>query len=114
MNKFILGFILYGIGHTMVWFSGNGQFIWKWFNDHPILVACSFGILNSYVFIIGTKHIVNYYDGLLWPGRFIGFSIGIFIFYLLTYVFFKEGINLKTTVSIFLALVILLIQLFWK
>jgi len=57
---------------------------------------------------------VGHFDGLLWPSRFIGFSTGIVTFAALTYIFMDEGINLKTAVSLVLALALIIIQLFWK
>ena len=66
------------------------------------------------MFIMGTKYVAAYYDGLIWPGRFIGFSSGIFCFTILTWYFLGEGINVKTGISLLLAIALITIQLFWK
>ena len=55
------------------------------------------------MFIKATEMVVNHFDGLLWPGRFIGFASGVISFAFLSYVFMGEGITLKTGVSLLLA-----------
>lgn len=77
-------------------------------------MACSVSIPISYMFIKATEMVVNHFDGLLWPGRFIGFASGVISFAFLSYVFMGEGITLKTGVSLLLAVIIVCIQVFWK
>jgi len=57
---------------------------------------------------------VTYFGGTLWENRLLGFGMGMVSFGLLTYIFMGEGITLKTGVSLILATVLVLIQLFWK
>ena len=76
-------------------------------NQLPITVI-------SYMFIKATALIAAHYDGALWPGRFIGFSMGITSFAFLTWYFLGEGINAKTGVSLCLAFALISVQLFWK
>ena len=66
-------------------------------------MACIFSVPISYAFIIATKYVVAYFDGALWPGRFIGFATGIISFAILTNLYFNEGINAKTAISLVLA-----------
>lgn len=72
------------------------------------------GTLISYMFIKATAFIAGYYDGALWPGRFIGFSMGIASFAFLTWYFLGEGINTKTAISLMLAFALVSVQIFWK
>ena len=44
---------------------------------------------------MGTKYTVDAMDGLLWPARFIGFSIGMLQYAIFVNIYFKEGIDLK-------------------
>ena len=97
----------------MVWFQTNSQFIWPWAKKNPLLIAMVFGGVTTYFFILGTKYVQSYF-GVLWPGRFIGFSLGIMSFAFLTWWLMDEGINFKTTICIILATAIICIQLFWK
>ena len=114
MNKLILGIICFALGQTMIWYQTNGQFKWKWFADHPILLALMFGGFISYTYILGTKYIVEHFDGLLWPGRLIGFGIGAICFAILTYIYMGEGITTKTAISLILAISLVMVQIFWK
>ena len=58
--------------------------------------------------------VAEYFDGQLWPGRFIGQASGIVIFAVMTWFFLNEGINTKTTISLILATMLFGIQIFWK
>ncbi len=114
MSKLLLAFLLFFVGQTMIWIQTNGQFVWEWFKKNPLLVSIIMGTSISYVLIYATKLIVEYYDGLLWPGRFIAFGSGIISFTFLTWYFLGEVITTKTIVSLFLACSLIGIQLFWK
>ena len=50
----------------------------------------------------------------MWPQRFIGFASGIFIYAWGTYYYFNQPIDVKTAVSLGLALVLIGVQVFWK
>ena len=76
----------------MVWFQTNSQFIWPWAKNNPFTIAMIFGGFTTYFFIMGTGYVQSYF-GVLWPGRFIGFSIGVLIFALLTWLVLGEGVN---------------------
>ena len=114
MMKLLTSVLLFFFGQTLIWYQTNGQFKWKWFADHPLLVAFIFAVPISYAFIIATKLVVGYFDGILWPGRFIGFATGMVSFAILTSVHMNEGINAKTAISLVLATALVLIQIIWK
>ena len=113
-NGILYGILLYIVGQSLIWIQTNGQFVWKWVDEHPLFMSVTMGIPISYMFIKATKFTVNHFDGTLWPSRFIGFSIGIICFAVLTYFLKGEGINAKTLTCMLMALTIILIQLFWK
>ena len=114
MNKaFILTCIYFFIAHLMTWFQLNGQFIWTWFKDHP-LTLCLLGLPVSYFYIIATKYSFIAFDELIWPGRLVGFAIGIASFAVLANIFLGESINTKTIISLILAVALVCIQVFWK
>ena len=114
MSKLLLGTLLFLFGQILIWYQTNGQFRWKWFADNPFLIACIFAVPISYAFIVATKFIVLYFDGQLWPGRFLGFATGIISFAILTNLYFNEGINAKTLISLVLATALVAIQILWK
>jgi len=110
--------LLYGIllligGHICAWFQLNSQFKWDWFKEHTWVMVL-LGIPCSYFFILGTKYTVEGMGGLLWPTRFIGFGIGMVIYAILVNHFFNEGFNIKTIISLLLAVILICIQVFWK
>ncbi len=80
MNKLLIGFILFFIGQAAIWFQTNGQFVWPWFKKNPLLISIFMGSSISYVLIYATRFMVEHFDGLLWPGRFIAFGSGIISF----------------------------------
>ena len=114
MNKFLIGFLLFFLGQAAIWFQTNGQFIWPWFKRNPLIISVLMGTSISYVLIFATRFMVEYYDGLLWPGRFIAFGTGIISFTFLTWYFMDEGITAKTMVSLIMACSLIGIQMFWE
>jgi hypothetical protein len=106
--------LLFFGGQTLIWFQTNSQFFSPWAKKNPILLSIVGGTVISYMFIKATAMIAGYYDGALWPGRFIGFSLGITSFAFLTWYCMGEGINLKTWISLGLAFTLICVQLFWK
>ena len=114
MNKLLLGILLYTVGQALIWYQTNGQFVWPWAKNNPGYMALIFSIPISYGFIWGTTYVVEHFDGQLWPGRLVGFSLGMIVFAVLTAHFLNEGITSKTAVSLVLALGLVLIQIFWK
>ena len=114
MSKEILyTFLTFLTVQSAVWFQTNGQFVWSWFKDHPFILSL-FGIPISLGYIWATKFAFTAFDGTLWPGRLIGFAMGIISFTILTNYYMGEGISTKVIVSLILAITLVLIQVFWK
>ena len=111
--RLIYGLLLFLGAHLITWFQLNGQFLWGWFKENTLLLAIC-GIPISYLYIYATKATVDHFDGTMWPARFIGFGVGILVYALLVGIFFKEGITLKTLVSLLLSVSLIFIQVFWK
>tara|TARA_B110000503_G_C7013118_1_gene356543 strand:+ start:568 stop:912 length:345 start_codon:yes stop_codon:yes gene_type:complete len=109
----LIACLFFTIGHLLIWFQLNGQFIWKVWKDNILLVSL-IGIPASIAFITATKYAVAAFDGAYWPTRFIGFSIGIILYGFMINYFFSEGVSTKTLITLILALIIVLIQVFWK
>ena len=112
-NSVAIGLLLYFVTHIIIWFQVNGQFVWPWAKDHPWTMSL-LGFPISYVLIIATKYIVAGFDGLLWPGRLMGFGSGMIVMAILTWCILGEGISTKTLVSLVLATTLVFIQVFWK
>jgi hypothetical protein len=115
MNKDILTGIIYVIvGQIGVWVQNNSQFIWPETIKYRLPIAVIGGSILSYLFMAGIGYMVKGYDGVLWPSRIIPAAIGLVLFSILTWFFAGEGINIKTGICIFLSVVILGIQIFFK
>ena len=114
MNKAIVtGFFLFLLGQGMIWYQTNSQFFNQWCREHPYVMAAA-GSPISYVLILASRSVVTGFDGLLWPGRLVGFASGMMVMALFTYIHMGESITMKTGVTLLLALAITLIQVFWK
>ena len=94
--------------HIAIWFQLNGQLIWKWFKDNPLLLSL-LGVPISYAWLRFTAIAYESY-GELWAVRLIGFATGMISFPIMTWLLFNEGITLKTAVSILLSCVIMILQ----
>lgn len=111
----LIGVCCFSMAHLLTFYQLNGQFLKNtdWFRKNEFIVAAA-GIILSYFYMYGTKYTVSGTDGLLWPARFIGFSIGMFIYAIMVNHHFSEGINTKTWVSLALCVALISVQLFWK
>ena len=109
-----IGILLFLVAQTLAWFQTNSQFLSTWAKDHPILLSGLMGIPVGASYIYGTSYIVEYFNGQLWPARIVAFATGIFSFYVLTLIFMKESINIKTGTILILASMIIILQVFWK
>jgi hypothetical protein len=113
MEKLLLGIFWFTLGHIAVFFQLNGQFKWEWFAKNEWALAL-LGLIISFFYIWGTKYTVQGFDGLLWPARFVGFSIGMVVYAFGVSYFFKEGITNKTFISLVLCVILVAIQVLWK
>ena len=114
MSKLFLAILFFILANILVWFQMNGQFVWKWFDKNPIILSVVLGSIISYLYIYGTKWIFDYFGGMLWSIKFFNFALGSIIYGLMTYYFMEEGLTTKTFLCLFLALVIISIQVFMK
>ncbi len=111
--NFIISIILIILAQSLAYFQFQSQFFWQWAKDHPILMSLV-GVPSSLLFYYFAKYNASAFDGQVWPGRVIQFSIGILVFAILSNLILNETISLKTWVCIGLATMIVLIQVFWK
>jgi len=114
MKNLIVGVVLFIFAQALIWIQTNGQFVWPFFKRNPLLISIMGGTIISYIFIKGTALVAEHFDGLLWPGRFLGQASGILVFAGMTFLFLNEGINTKTSISLILAAILIGIQIFWK
>lgn len=111
----LLAFILFSLSQGLVWVQSFAQFYFpklKYGINPYLLILLS--LPAGAGFIYGTKLGGIAFNYQAWPLRFVSFGAGIIIFAFLTNYFGQEGINLKTLVSLILAVMILAIQILWK
>jgi len=47
MKALVIGFILFFLGQSLIWFQTNGQFIWPWFKKNPLIISIIAGTTIS-------------------------------------------------------------------
>lgn len=106
--------ILYGtLGQIISFLQLQGSSKWGWYEKYSIIILIS-SIPAAWLYIQSVNNFINYFNGTLWPSRFLGFSIGIIIFTIFSYVFFKEPFTLKVFISLILSVLIMCVQIFMK
>ena len=111
--NFIIGIFYGAVASILTFIQLQGQFKWDWFKNHTLAIACM-GIPISYLYLLSVKRLVEHFDGQLWPSRLLGFATGAIIFTIMSYTWFGEPLTGKTLTCLGLAVIIMLIQIFWK
>ena len=71
------------------------------------------GLPISLILIKSTKAFNEIFDA-NWPGRLIGFGVGVIIFTIMSWIVFREHPTPKTITCLALAFTIITLQIFWK
>jgi multidrug transporter EmrE-like cation transporter len=109
----ILGVLSGIIAQVVTFYQLQGPLKYNFLKQHFWFVLL-WGIPISYLFTTSVRNFQHAFNGELWPGRLIGFSIGTIVFTLMSNFIFDENINLKTWICLGLSLMILLVQIFLK
>ena len=111
--NFFFGVILLILGQILTFFQIQGHLKYQFFkNNHWFSVLL--GIPISIIFMVSINLLIRWYGGALWPSRMIGFSIGTMVYATMAHYMFNEQINFKTGICLSLAVLIILVQVFWK
>ena len=113
ITALILCLVIFFAVQVITWFQLNGQFFSPWFKNN-VFILCLMGVPISWLYIEATRMGFIAFDGLIWPGRLLGFAMGILTFAICANMFMGEGLNTKTVISLILATILTLIQVFWK
>jgi hypothetical protein len=113
IGKLIIGILIGGFAQILTFLQLQGQLKWDWVKNHYWIMVLM-GIPISMLFMYSVKNLVIAFNGQMWPSRLIGFSIGTIVFTVMSLKLFNEPLSAKTLVCLFLALIILGIQLFVK
>jgi multidrug transporter EmrE-like cation transporter len=111
MNNLSIALLLITVSQIITYLQLQGQFFSGWMKSNPWLISL-IGVPISYTLIQYTKRSAAYFNGEVWPGRLIGFAVGVIVFAVLSYFIFKEPVSIKTGICLLLAIAIVLIQIF--
>ena len=107
----MLSILIFLIGQIVVWVQLNGPILWDLAKTYKFLLML-LGVPITWMFMEATRYAILGFNGQFWPGRFLSFTAGIFIFTIMTYIFRAEAITIKTAISLCLALSLILVQIF--
>lgn len=110
--KIFYAVLLSILGQAVSFIQLQGQMVWKFPKENPYIMML-LGLPISLIFIKTTKIFNEAYDA-NWPGRLIGFGVGVIIFTIMSWLIFKEHPTPKTLTCLGLAFLIVILQLFWK
>lgn len=113
MKNLLYGIFLMVIAQILTFYQIQGPLKIAFFKNN-YWFAILMGIPLSILYVESVKQIVTYYDGLVWPGRLIGFGVGVIVFGIFSYYVFNETLTTKTLLCLLLSLGIIAIQHFWK
>ena len=108
MSKLLMGLGISLIGHIIEWFHMQGQFNYEWAKSLWWVVLG--GIPISLCFYYGTRWYYEYFNN-YWYVRPIGFGMGTLVFAILTFTLLNETPDTRTIISLFLSVIIIILQL---
>ena len=111
--KLLYGSILGVIGQILTFLQLQGNVKYGWYQKYP-LIMLGMSVPMAWFYIKSVEYFVSAFNGQIWQSRFIGFSIGIAIFAIMSYVLFSEPMTYKTIISVLLAFAIIAVQIFLK
>ena len=113
INKYIiLTILIFIINNVLIWYQLNSQLVWDWAKGTKSMWIMSLlGVPISLLFWYATKW--GYIGfGNLWAVRFMGFATSMLTFPIMTYFYLGEPMSFKTILTLGLAIIIMIIQLF--
>ena len=111
--KLLYGSLLGVVGQILTFLQLQGNVKYGWYNKYP-LIMLGMSIPMAWIYIKSVEYFVSAFNGQIWQSRFLGFSIGIFIFAIMSYLLFGEPMTYKTVISIILAVGIIAVQILLK
>ena len=111
MIKILLTTLLFLVSNVLIWYQLNSQLVWKWAQGYKSMIWMSLlGIPISLLLWYCTK--LGYIGfGNLWSVRFMGFAISMVVFPIMTYFYLGEPMTIKVWITLFLAIIIMILQL---
>ena len=106
----VITMILFFLNNILIWYQLNSQLVWDWAKTSKAMwFSALLGVPISLFFLYATR--IGYEGfGNLWSVRFLGFATSMLTFPIMTYFYLGEVITLKTSITILLAIVIMILQ----
>ena len=112
-QKILLGVLFGMMGQIGTFLQLQGSHKYGWYEKYTWIVIMV-SVPLGYLYIKSVQFFIVGFNGQIWPSRLLGFAVGIVIFTLMSYLLFKEPLNLKNTICLGLGFLIILVQLFVK
>lgn len=113
MQRILYGVLFGVIAQVITFLQLQGQMKYDVLKNNTWFLILM-GMPISFLFLMSVKNFILAFNGEIWPSRIIGFGIGVIIFTIMSEILFKEVMTLKTMTCLFLSMLIILIQIFWK
>jgi hypothetical protein len=113
MQRILYGVLFGVIAQVITFLQLQGQMKYDVLKNNTWFLILM-GMPISFLFLMSVKNFILAFNGEIWPSRIIGFGIGVIIFTIMSEILFKEVMTLKTLTCLFLSMLIILIQIFWK
>ena len=111
INRYaILTILIFLLNNILIWYQLNSQLVWDWAKGAKSMWIMSLlGVPISILFWYATKW--GYIGfGNLWAVRFMGFATSMLTFPIMTYLYLGEPMTFKVIITLFLAIIIMLLQ----
>ena len=106
-------FVIFCLMHTFVWYSTNYQLADGADFKRSLIICAIMAMPISLLAFFGTKYSYEIFNS-AWSVKLFSFSIGYLVFPILTWLYLNESpFTTKTIVCIFLATLIVCIQLYF-
>jgi len=112
-NKIFLGIIFGMLGQIGTFLQLQVSHKLGWYRDYPWVVILA-SVPLGYLYIKSVNFFIDGFNGQIWPSRLIGFGVGVIVFTIMSIVLFKEPLNVKNGICLFLGFTIVFVQLFLK
>jgi len=110
--KLAIALVLCTVAQIVSFIQLQGQMAWKFPRENPYLMML-LGLPISLVFIKTTRIFSEHFEA-NWPGRILGFGVGVIVFTIMSWLIFRELPTPRTLICLVLAFTIVLLQIFWK
>jgi hypothetical protein len=112
-SKIFLG-ILFGLmGQVGTFMQLQGSYKYGWYQKYQWIVILA-SVPLGWLYIKSVNYFIEGFGGQIWPSRLLGFSVGIIVFTMMSHYLFKEPLDIKNGICLFLGFTILMVQLFVK